>query len=81
MRTLQSELNKVNGNVMAWLADKQIDEESKQKIEETLAPRCIKCGVKETRSKRAHKDGGYVLQLSLTEGLCPVCLEEEDAKA
>lgn len=70
----QREINAVNGNVMAWLADKQIDEEYKDGID-LLRERCVDCGVQEFKMRQYNGNlNGYVLRSNLTDGLCEECL-------
>ncbi len=72
----QKEINAVNGNVMAWLADKQIDDEYQQGIE-SLRPKCEDCGLPEKLGRAFNKNlGGYVLRSNLTDGLCDECLQK-----
>ena len=63
----QREINAVNGNVMAWLADKQIDKEYEESIR-ALSPHCEQCGVKEVIVWFPK------YKSSLTDGLCEECL-------
>ena len=68
------EINAVNGNVMAWLADKQIDKEYQDGIE-ALRPVCEDCGVPEIKGRAFSKNlGGFVLRSNLTDGICDQCL-------
>lgn len=75
MRTMQSELNKINGNVMAWLADKQIDSEYEEGLR-GLRRKCEGCGISESYYKNV------IVNIQLTDGLCNDCLgKAKNAKA
>ena len=59
----QRQINAVNGNVMAWLADKQIDDEYEQGLRE-LRRRCVKCHIQNPNDL-------------FIDGICSVCRSED----
>lgn len=62
----QAVINSVNGNVMALLSSRQIDQEYEQGIR-ALRPCCEKCGAKEIITWFPK------YKSSLTDGLCEEC--------
>ena len=81
MKSNQAVINEVNGNVMAWLAQRQIDDEYKEELR-TLKEsiKCVICGAKEkVKWVPTHKNGAfaYKYKSSLTDNVCDDCLMKE----
>lgn len=83
MRTLQSELDRIGGNVMAWLADQEAERASQMDGDQDSGPvTCNDCGARERflwvkRKSFERKDKYYWSKMSnMTDGYCPVCLDK-----
>lgn len=64
-RTLQSELDRIGGNIMAHLADVAAEKQNSQELENDTY--CKNCG----------KDCAGYWDVHLQDGLCKTCFESE----